>query len=97
MVLRCEGLRVYLAYGFSFWRKLFFFPVFLGPHPRHMKVPRLGVELKLQLLTYATATAPWDPCHVCDLHHGSQQCQVLNPPGEVRHRICTLVGASWVR
>ena len=24
-----------------------FFSVFLGPHPQHMKVPRLGVQLEL--------------------------------------------------
>ena len=35
----------------------FFFFVFVGPHLRHMEVPRLGVELELQLLAYATATA----------------------------------------
>ena len=29
---------------------------FLGPHLRHMEVPRLGVKLELQLLAYATAT-----------------------------------------
>ena len=29
---------------------------FLGPYLRHMEVHRLGVELELQLLTYATAT-----------------------------------------
>ena len=33
---------------------LFLF-VFLGPHPQHMEVPRLGVELGLQLLAYTTA------------------------------------------
>ena len=27
---------------------LFFFPQFLGPHPQHMEVPRLGVELEHQ-------------------------------------------------
>ena len=27
---------------------------------RHMEVPRLGVELELQLPDYATATATWD-------------------------------------
>ena len=37
---------------------LFYF-VFLGPHP--MEGPRLRVELELQLLTYATATATLDP------------------------------------
>ena len=35
---------------------LFFF-AFLGPHPGHMEVPRLGVESELQLLAYTTATA----------------------------------------
>ena len=31
--------------------------IFLGPHLRHMEVPRLGVELELQLPAYTTATA----------------------------------------
>ena len=35
----------------------FFFFVYLGPHPWHMEVPRLGVELEPQLPTYAIATA----------------------------------------
>ena len=30
---------------------------FLGPCPWHMEVPRLGVELELQLLAYTTAKA----------------------------------------
>ena len=34
-----------------------------------MEVPRLGVESELQLLAYATATATWDPSHVCHVHH----------------------------
>ena len=51
---------------------------------RYMEVPRLGVELKLQLLAYATDTAMWDLSHVCDLHHSSQQCQILNPLSEAR-------------
>ena len=33
----------------------FFFLVLLGLHPQHMEVPRLRVELELQLLAYATA------------------------------------------
>ena len=28
--------------------------VFLGPHPQHMEVPRLGVQMELQLLAYPT-------------------------------------------
>ena len=52
--------------------------VFLGPHPRHMEVPRLGVESELQLPAYATATAMPDLSCVCDLHHSSWQCWILN-------------------
>ena len=51
-----------------------------------MEVPRLGVELKLQLLSYATATATPDISHVCDLHRSLQQCQILNRLSEVRDR-----------
>ena len=40
---------------------IFFF--FYWPHPWHMEVPRLGVELELQLPTYATATAMQDLSH----------------------------------
>ena len=38
-----------------------FFLVFLELHPWHMEVPRLGVELELQLLAYTTDTAVPDP------------------------------------
>ena len=48
---------------------------FLGPHLQHMEVPRLGVKLELQLPAYATAMP--DPSLVCDLHHSSQQQQML--------------------
>ena len=61
----------------------FFFVVFvLGPHLQHMEVPRLGVKSELRLPAYATAIAMQDPSHVCDLHHTSRQCQILNPPNE---------------
>ena len=30
-------------------RNFFFFFVFLGPHPQHGEVPRLGIESELQL------------------------------------------------
>ena len=52
---------------------VYLFTVFLGPHPQHMEVPRLGVELELQLPAYTTATATRDLSHVCELHHSSQQ------------------------
>ena len=39
----------------------FFSFVFLGPHPQHMEVPRLGVKWELQLSAYTAATARPDP------------------------------------
>ena len=49
----------------------------LGPSPWHMEVPRLRVELELQLLAYTTATAMQDPRLVCDLI--SQLMATLDP------------------
>ena len=50
-----------------------------GPYPQHMEVPRLGVKLELSLPAYTAATATQDPNLVCDLHHSSRQCRILNP------------------
>ena len=50
----------------------------------HMEVPKLGVELELQLPASATATLTPDLSQVCDLHHSSRQCQILNPLSEAR-------------
>ena len=66
---------------------------FLRLHPSHMEVPRLGVEWELQLRVYARATAMWDPSRVCNLHHSSQQCQILNPPSKARDGTCILLEA----
>ena len=50
---------------------LFVCVCFLGPHLRHMEVPRLGVESELQLPAYTLATAMQDPSCICDLHHSN--------------------------
>ena len=73
-----------------------FTALFLGSHPWHMEVPRLGVKLELQLPVYTTATATPDPSRVCDLHHSSWQCQILNPLSEARDRIRNLMVPSWM-
>ena len=73
---------------------LFFFS---GPHPRHMEVPRLGVEWELQLLVCPTATATWDLSRVCELHHSSGQCRILNPLSEARDHTQILMGTSQAR
>ena len=47
-------------------------PLFLGPHVQHMEVPRLGVELELQLPAYTSATTTWDLSCIYDLHQSSR-------------------------
>ena len=64
---------------FSF---LLFFFGFLGLHPQHMEVPRLGVKSELQLLTYTVAIATQNPSLICDLQHSSWQHWVLDPLSE---------------
>ena len=67
----------------------------LGLHLRHMEVPRLGVELELQLLAYTTATATWAPSRIFDQHHDSWQRQILNPLIEASDQTCSLMDTSW--
>ena len=74
----------------------FFLFYFVGPHPWHVEVPSLGVESELQLPAYITVTATGDTRHVCDLHHSSQQYQILNPLIEARDRTCILIDPSQV-
>ena len=52
----------YVFYSYStFYFTLFYFIIlfFLGPHLKHMEVPRLGAGLKLWPPAYTTATATW--------------------------------------
>ena len=76
----------------------FFF--FLGLHLQCMEVPRLGVELELQLPAYTTATAMPDLNHICDLHHSSWQHGILNPLSKARDPTCILMEikptSSWI-
>ena len=44
----------------------------------------------------ATATATWDPSCVCDLHHSSRQCWILNPLSEARGQTCNLMVPRWI-
>ena len=60
-----------------FWGGVFVY--FSRATPQHMEVPRLGVQLELQLPVYTTATATQDLICVCDLHQSPRQCWVLNP------------------
>ena len=62
-----------------------------------MEILRLGVQLELLLPAYTTATAMWDLSCVWDLHHSSQQHQILNPLSKARDRTHIFMDASRVR
>ena len=86
----------FLFFGGGFLLLLLLF-VFSGPHPQHMEVPRLGVELELQLPAYTTtAIAVLDLSCVCGLYHSSWQHRILNPLSEARDWTWVLMNASWV-
>ena len=61
-----------------------------------MDIPRLGVGLELRLLAYTTITAIHDPSHVCNLHHSSRQCRILNPLSEARVQTLNLLVTSQI-
>ena len=62
-----------------------------------MEVPRLGVQLELQLPANTTATAMQDLSRVCDLHHSSWQFQILNPLSEARDQTLKLTVPNLIR
>ena len=73
----------------------FFFWLFRAT-PCHMEVPRLGVELELQLLAYITARAMQDLSFICNLHHSSWQHQILNTLSKARDQTHILMDPSQV-
>ena len=78
-MLGSTGIQTFLFLFFIFFG-------FLGLHLRHVEVSSPGVELQLQPLAYARATATPEPSCVCDLHHSSWRCWILNPLSEARDR-----------
>ena len=61
-----------------------------------MEVPRLGVELELQLPAYATAAAMPDPSQICNYTTAQVKRWVLNPLREARVQTCILMDPHWV-
>ena len=68
----------------SFSLFYFIFFCFSGPHLWHMEVPRISLDLEVQLLAYTRATATPDLSHICDPRHSSWQTWTLNPLSEAR-------------
>ena len=74
----CVNMQSACFIGFQvWWGQALPLLFFLGPHQWHIEVPRLEVKSELQLPAYTTATATWDPSHICNLYHSSWQCQIL--------------------
>ena len=97
-----EEANALLCFSFPFlilfiYLYLFLFFCFLGTHPQHMEVPRLGIELELQLPAYTTAIAMQDLSCFFDLHHSPRQCWILNTLSEARDPTCNLVVPSQIR
>ena len=77
-------------------RYSFFFGLFLGLHSRHMEVPRLGVQLELKPPAYVRAIAMPDSSHVCNPHHSSGQCRILNPLIKAKDGTHNVMVPSWI-
>ena len=90
--LQCIQEFIYSMSGRLFF--FFFFLVFLGPHPRHMEVPRLGVKWGLKPLAYTTATAMriWTKSATYSTAHGN----VRSLTHGVRPRMEPTSHTSWV-
>ena len=95
VVMSLPGWQRTCPYCSTLCRFLFVF-VLLGPHLKHMEGPRLGVELRLQLPAYTTATAMQDLSRIYSLHHSSWWCWILNPLRKARDRTCVLMDTSRV-
>ena len=63
---------------------LFCFLCLFRAVPAAYGISRLGVKLELQPPAYTTARAVPDLSRICNLHHSSQQRQILNPLSEAK-------------
>ena len=79
-IISCYGLSIFI-----------FIFRFLGPHLRHMEVPRLGVRSELQLPAHTTAKATPDLSRICDLCHSLWQRRILNLLSKTRDQ----TASSW--
>ena len=72
----------------------FFF--FIGPHFRHMEVPRPEFKSVLHPSANTASTEMPELSHICDLHHSSWQRQILNPLREAKYQTCILMNTSQI-
>ena len=96
-----RGVKCIYLFIYLFMHSLFFFLVlfcfcFLQPHPVAYRNSQARVESELQLPAYPTATATQDLSCICNLHHSSQQHQILSPLSRGRDRTHILMDTVQV-
>ena len=72
----------------------FFFFVFLGLHPPHMEIPRLGLNRSYSC--QPSSQPQQDPSLISDLHHSSQKCQIPDPLSKARDWTHVLMDSSRI-
>ena len=72
-----------------------FFFLFRAKHAAYGS-SQARIKSELQLPAYATATAMWDPSHICDLYHRSWQCQILDPLSKAKDQTRILIDTSQI-
>ena len=75
---------------------LFLSFVSLGLYPLAYGGSQARGLIRATAAAYARATAMPDLSHVCDLHHSSQQCQIINPLSEARNQTHNLIFPSQI-
>ena len=73
---------IYIFFSFSYYYIYIFF--------------QARDQIGATAISLCTATATQDPSHVCNLHHSSRQCWMLNPLSEVRDQTYNLVVPSQI-
>ena len=73
----------------------FFFFVFLGAPVAYGDSQARG-QIGTVAASLHHSRSNVDPRYICDLHHSSQQCQILNLLSEARDQTHNLIVPSWI-
>ena len=75
--------------------KLFFFLSSQDHTLGIWRFPARGL-IRAVATAYTRATATPYPSHICNLHHSSWQCWILNPLSKARDGTCNFMVPSWI-
>ena len=88
---------VFFIFIFISFFFLFFFCLFRAALMAYGGSQARGCWIRIQLPTYTIAEATRDLSCICNLHHSSWQCCILNALSEARDRACIFTDTSQVR